>query len=57
MTDEELRIMCTDIAFQLRESQALESFVEELIWDADMIFNYIKHNVVPSENDISPSEN
>lgn len=57
MTDEELRIMCTDIAFQLRQSQALESFVEELIWDADMIFNYIKHNVVPTENDISPSEN
>lgn len=52
MTKEDLRAVCIDNACAIRESQSdydTPTFVEEVIEDADMMFNYIVSGKKPDK--------
>ena len=49
MSNEKLKTFCTDIAMQVRISQGVQIFMEEIIQDADMLYNYIRNGVLPKK--------
>lgn len=49
MSNEKLKTFCTNIAMQVGISQGVEMFMEEIIQDADMLYNYIRNGVLPKK--------
>jgi len=49
MTNEKLKVFCTEISMQVSISQGAQIFMEEVIRDAEMLYSYIRLSQMPKQ--------